>query len=359
MQNERTKDRSCESKSTDCEVAQYSIAKSANRIPSSPFSGLCALCVSVVHSLTVTMQDRTCDLKLTLSVPPRLRGEFALLLAASLLVGCEATKPADPVANTEEPAQQVTEQIQMSDVPRIEDFRPADAAPTLRKVYELEIYQLAVPRGTISSNDEFWKRLDENCLDFTTHQTLAANGIRVATAPQTEMQHLKAFIDDPEAKVAKIIDNRAENVFLEMATGIREQRLWWYDRRGELVGRVYRFSDNLVYFSFRQTPRTLDKVTVSLAPAVKSTRQEYKVFDSGAEQRIDVTVPESIYDLGLKLDLSLDHFLVIAPSAVAKEVTNVGQNFFIRRDPAQEMERVLVIVPTSRGTMEMIPVVPK
>ena len=45
---------------------------------------------------------------------------------------------------------------------------PRDAQPTLPVVFQLMCYQVTVPVGTVSQNEAFWKRIDENALDVTT-----------------------------------------------------------------------------------------------------------------------------------------------------------------------------------------------
>src|SRR5690348_9537112 len=52
--------------------------------------------------------------------------------------------------------------------------RDAQSAVPL-KVY-MDVYQLSVPLGSVSRNEDFWKRLDENVIDVGTRDLLLKNG---------------------------------------------------------------------------------------------------------------------------------------------------------------------------------------
>src|SRR5579859_514682 len=53
-------------------------------------------------------------------------------------------------------------------------------APQL--VILLDIYDVTVPLGAISGNDEFWKRVDEDQVDVAAHDLLLKNGVRFGIA---------------------------------------------------------------------------------------------------------------------------------------------------------------------------------
>jgi hypothetical protein len=85
---------------------------------------------------------------------------------------------------------------------------------------------------------------------------------------------------------------------------------------------------------------------------VRSLRRQIQIGPQGGEREIQFTQPESIYDLGASVDLPLDHFLLIAPSAQANLDSSVGRNFLTLDQPEQRLEIALLIVPTVRVKVE-------
>src|SRR5439155_23998356 len=59
---------------------------------------------------------------------------------------------------------------------------PRDAQPTVPMVFQLVCYQITVPVGTVSKNEEFWKRIDETVMDPARYDVLRRNGMRLGVA---------------------------------------------------------------------------------------------------------------------------------------------------------------------------------
>src|SRR6185312_8736345 len=65
----------------------------------------------------------------------------------------------------------------------------------------LDVYDLAVPAGAISRNDEFWKRVDEDQVDLGAHDLLLKNGIRFGIGHDADWAYFKGLLaKHPEAK---------------------------------------------------------------------------------------------------------------------------------------------------------------
>jgi hypothetical protein len=159
-------------------------------------------------------------------------------------------------------------------------------------------------------------------------------------------------LESPEITQSTLIGTRAVRFEIEMRQGVRQQTLMWFDQTGALRGRDFDQSTNLLAVSFRQTIRRPDHVSITLAPMVRSLRRQIQIGPQGGEREIQFTQPESIYDLGASVDLPLDHFLLIAPSAQANLDSSVGRNFLTLDQPEQRLEIALLIVPTVRVKVE-------
>src|SRR6476660_3215963 len=97
-----------------------------------------------------------------------------------VLIGCSSA-PKEKVEKTE-PAEGISAGgnpgVQMAGpVAHPRGREPFVTVPTLARgdlptSVHVDLYQLSVPYGTVSRNEKFWKRIDENCVDPTTYDTL-------------------------------------------------------------------------------------------------------------------------------------------------------------------------------------------
>lgn len=220
-----------------------------------------------------------------------------------------------------------------------------DAREAPRQVYQLDIYRVAAPRGKISNNEAVWRTLDEEIIDPSTRDLLDKNGILVGTAPIEELKNLEEELANPELSRKSLVGQKAQRVELELQTNIRDQTLFWFDSNGELRGRTFDACSNYLAFSFRSTLRSPDKVTLDIAPLVRGQRTQISVIGNGPQREVEFVKPETIYDLGISVELPLDRFVIIAPSNQSRINTSIGHLFFTRDDPAQQMECAIVIVP--------------
>ncbi len=110
-----------------------------------------------------------------------LTGFGSVFISALILSACSAPKPAKPAAIHPTTMQfTVTAHSQMP-------FDPHDAQQQLPVLVRLDIYQLDLPLGAVSGNDELWKRVDENALGSgaATADLLYKNGLRSGIASRT------------------------------------------------------------------------------------------------------------------------------------------------------------------------------
>src|SRR5262245_6335138 len=65
---------------------------------------------------------------------------------------------------------------------------PRDAQPSVPMVFQLVCYQVSVPAGTVSRNEEFWKKIDEQAIAPAQYDLLRRNGMRLGQAPLGEFE---------------------------------------------------------------------------------------------------------------------------------------------------------------------------
>jgi hypothetical protein len=222
---------------------------------------------------------------------------------------------------------------------------PKDAQPTVPVVFELVCYQLKVPVGTVSRNEEFWKRIDEQCLDPARYDLVRRNGIRIGEASVSEFNHIRNLLDQNPGtgRTMGTLAPDAKNIELEMKKDIPFETVNYYDDNNQLCGRSFDASENVLNLSYQRTPRKIGDMRLALTPMVRSLRKHMEFTAMNQEEEITYTAPEKFY-LSLIVDLPMDKFLVVAPSDNADVPTILGHQFFVKDDPSEQMEQVLIFV---------------
>jgi len=273
------------------------------------------------------------------------RTSLAILIALS---GCidekKGTAPPPPTpqsAGAEAQARVISAVQQMdSSLPT-----PQDAQPSVPMVFQLVCYQIAVPVGKVSRNEAFWKRIDETSLDPARYDVLRRNGMRLGIAPVDEFEGIRALLEDARipAKVMGTVAPDARNMELPMRKSIEFQTVSYYGDNNELTIRNFDRCENIFNLSFRRTPRRLGDMRLTLAPMVRSKKKRLEFTAMNDEIEITYVAPVKFY-LNIDVDLPMDKFLVLGPSDNAELPTIIGHQFFVKDDPAQQMEQVLIFV---------------
>ncbi len=223
---------------------------------------------------------------------------------------------------------------------------PLDAAPAVPLVFHVEMFVLSVPDGTFAGNEEFWKRIDEQCVDVATSDLLQKNGIRVGVAPMGELEHFASFLDGiaPVQKLA-IAGQQVKDAQIDMKLNIPEQAIFHYDKHNALIGKSFDRSDNILNVSFEPAPRKPGQLRLTLCPMVRALRKRMQFTQLNDTYEIQFVNPEMFYDLHFKADIPTDSFLIVTPSPDASRPSSVGNAFFIKNSPAERQEQVLIVVP--------------
>ena len=226
----------------------------------------------------------------------------------------------------------------------------ASAAAQAPVQMQLDLYQLVVPFGTVSRNEQFWKRVDEQAVDIATYDLLLKNGVRVGVAPVAEWGRFSDTMQEHPAqtKVNTLVGASAKPVELPMRKELRWQNIFYFDRRSQLQGRTFERCENLMTMTVQSAPRKADTMRVAITPMVRGQRKmlEYSATNNELGE-VAYVAPERFYDLNLRVDIPPDHFLVVAPSEQATWPTSIGSSFFVTDGAAERMETVLLIVPTT------------
>jgi hypothetical protein len=265
-----------------------------------------------------------------------------LLLMCALAAGCQ------PPAGPPQPTATEGDRKPVSLVQRAQPApgAPLDAPAARQWIFQVDVYQIAVPLGTFSRNEEFWKRMDEQCVDASTYDVLFRNGIRVGQAPIAELAHFQKFMDEKVAMHRMSIAGAdVKNVELEMKKDLPGQTIFAFDLRNVATGRDYDRSTNVINLAFQPAPRKPGCLRLTLCPMVRAHRKHFEFSALHEEREIQYVAPEMFYDLNLRCDIPRGRFFIVMPSPDALPSTSVGHAFLTRDGFTTAQEQVLLVIP--------------
>ncbi len=261
-----------------------------------------------------------------------------------MLAGCASSKNNDrsPVAGDTTG----TAALSMSQAGRSSADEPKDAPPPLSLVFQVDVYQLAVPFGTFSDNEPFWRRVNEQCVDVGTYDLLYKNGIRVGEAPLGELKEFRKYIAEvTPAQRLTVTATEVRNVEVPMKKDLPEQAIFYFDGANQVIGHSFERSENVISIAFQPTPRRPGHLRLTICPVVRSQKKVLQAGPRNDTREFEFVHPERMYELNMKVDIPRESFLIVTASNDAARPTSVGRAFLTLDAPAERMEQVLLILP--------------
>jgi hypothetical protein len=220
----------------------------------------------------------------------------------------------------------------------------AIAPPTL---VELDVYQLTVPFGTISRDEEFWKRVDETQLDMPTYDLLLKNGFRVGIGATDDWLYFRTIIDRYHATGRPYNSPATDSGYLDVPLheNVEYQDIFYFNDHNDLTGRTFVKCEDLLAVEFFAAKRQSGETIIKVCPVIHGLLKRFDVTPMGAEREVEYSNPEKLYDLRLEALVPAKHFLIIAPSREARFPDLIGSAFLDGNGIANRTETVLLLVP--------------
>jgi hypothetical protein len=271
---------------------------------------------------------------------------LAFFFAVIVMGGCAAPRTIKKKPVTTGPA---TTQISLS-VHSAVGADPRDPLPKLPVLIHLDIYQFDVPFGSISSNEAFWKRVDEQTIGDgpATTELLFKNGLRCGIAPKSDWAFFRDLLDQlpNHARKTTVTKDRVDAMDLDLDNSVRDEDLFFFDSANQLQGRTYQSCRNSLTLSFQPAPRELGSIRMALCPVVTTQRHRLQFTALNQEYESPFEEISRLYELNLTANVPENDFLIVSPSRDAIRATSVGGQFLVNNDKVERLEQVLVIVPT-------------
>ena len=193
---------------------------------------------------------------------------FTLIGAACLLAGChDAASPVHDVAAIAS-APQDEPALHLTTAGRVATDDKADLhilRDDLDILLQLDIYQLTVPFGAISSSGTLPENIDEDHVDLATHALLLNNGLRFGIGANDEWGYYKSLIDRSAAIRQKSEHDPVQKGIAGVAVALEYRTQDIFFLTDHWKGRTYDKCDNLLALTFEPTPRQPGDATIRLA----------------------------------------------------------------------------------------------
>ena len=281
------------------------------------------------------------------STPSFVVQAFSLLFLFISLCGC-ASKQNQRYVTTRSSFATDNEQQTTTEKPIIRHVEaPADPPILFKPTVNLSIYHLRIPLGTVSANDDFWKRVDEHALDISTYDVLYKNGIRVGLASMSDLDSFMKILDKNQIKTlpTTFAASGAKLIELPMKKGALDQVLYDFDLKNTMTVRSFEECDNIFCVEFSPAPRKAGDVRISFCPMVRTLRKRLVATGDIDTREVEYKSPEKYFQLNLRADIPLDSFLILGPSPEAKSPMSLGHAFLMQGGDTEQQEDVLIIIP--------------
>ncbi len=207
---------------------------------------------------------------------------------------------------------------------------------------------MIIPKGTISLDDEFWKRVDETAISPEAYDVLYKNGVRVGSAPTSEWQFFRDLLARQPARSQQgdFAGEDGKAIEMSLQKDVNSQTIFFLDAANRLQGRSFDRCENLLSLSLYPLPRQPGAVRVAMVPLVRTlrTKMEFNTMNSPGTE-LQYVSPEYLYDLNLRAEIPAGRFLIVAPSREGRWPTSLGNVFFGISGAGEQSERVLLLVP--------------
>ncbi|MFN4243152.1 MAG: hypothetical protein ACK4PI_07935 [Tepidisphaerales bacterium] len=283
------------------------------------------------------------------------RAVHCCVLVGLLTAGCALPPPVPGAAGRGQPA---TWQVTGPDgnvagssggLPSLGEGGSRDPAPAARFGARMDVWAVSVPRGAVSANEAFWKRVDEEAISPERYERLFVNGFRVGVGRADQWEYFRDLLSRHPARhqLNAVTAFDETSVEVPVRRGVDTQTLGYFGPDG-LELRTFDRSDNVIALSFVPAPRRADAARIALTPVVRSSRGRLELSDGGPgrETTFRSVRPERLYDLSLAVEVPFGQFLVVSPSTDAVRATSIGRNFLLMDRDSEQNELVLIIVPT-------------
>jgi hypothetical protein len=252
-------------------------------------------------------------------------------------------------------------------VPATEPSAPNSAAEVLKRpavVYEevtpgmtpgehdqfrafLDALTITAPTGTLAADRDLWQVISDRTLSPEQQRLFASNGLRIGLMEIGAWQRFKEISDHYPGVTSRATNIRGDvRAEFEPLTA-DAQTLFYFDRNGRLQGRTFDNSENFWALNFAPQPSgKVPSVRVEICPVVRAARGHLQFTRVNNEREVSEVRPESLYDVGLRIDVPVGMVLVVAATPDSANASgSIGQAFLTIAEPSGLRDEILILYP--------------
>ena len=238
----------------------------------------------------------------------------------------------------------------------LSDRRPADpngdgSDGRLRMILLVQLHMSTIeaPVGMVSSSEEIWSYLDEERVKSVRSAGLSRNGLRVGLGKHDSWTDVARILQRLTGRtVVSFKTAAAPHVPVPIRFGGNrpgETIYTSYDDRTFSL-RTYPPGNNVLNITCTLDPDDPSTIVITGVPQIHTVRRKTKVImTAGGKMPVERPIVLSFHALTFQLSMASKDFLVIGPSAAARDTLSLGHRFLVKNKKGLEFETLLVIMP--------------
>lgn len=278
---------------------------------------------------------------------------FCFLLAAIAAGGdCGSPSGWRILGPTSSPHESPVEQSPAASVPLPSE---AHAGTSEIPVFDLvfDVLRIDLPINTIRHSRKVWNHVDELRVDAGLVTRLVRNGLRVGVASGDAWPAMQAIFDAAGAQWhrERLVAHGGLPIAVAVGSISEPESIFSYDGSNRLVGKTFSTGKKLLTINYAYRRELGGVVDLQVAAEVRDDRGVMTWENrNGVIRQVPAYNRYTFDNLGVLLTLNQGEFLVIGPSAEARNEYLLGSRFFTTERAGRRYESILCLRPSPRQT---------
>ncbi len=212
----------------------------------------------------------------------------------------------------------------------------------------LDILRVEVPLGAVSGSYELWNHLDEQALGAEQIVTLKRNGLRAGVGRAEAWQPIKTFLDgiDDHFVYHQSTPLSTGVLSLDLTNGPDDQEVFWFGKNGEMAGRSFPGSRNVLQVIYRMSPADPGGLILKVIPEIRRHRRKMEWTRRGKQfLPVPVYYGRTFHELVVETALPAGRFLAIGPGREIDLARIIGRALLTREVEGKRYESIYFLTP--------------
>ncbi len=206
--------------------------------------------------------------------------------------------------------------------------------PMQRLTVEFKVHRITAKRGTFGSDSPLWKIVTGTLADADTALRLVANGFHVALGRGSDRKALLAYLKELESiqtAVDQVLPDASREVRLELGPCDPRLSLFFFNQRGDLIGREFENARAGFTWTFEMRSTNLKRIRLRLTPELEEPpgRSKWEFGPEGIPRQVPQERRYRFGVLRFEADIPEEGFLLLAPTSAVYQMPLPARPFFV------------------------------